>query len=394
MFNIYKNEIDKDNYIIATYKVSTIKDLKWAAWQIATGQSVGNPNIRNKWETDDLFEKHSCIILNSANLNDKNGEIKIGFPIVNFDFEEDGITQLMTSLFGGQLDIKHIDECKLIDIHFPSNNKIISAFKGPKYGITGLREKTKVYNKPMLLGIIKPKIITSEEILCSMVEEMIEGGCNLIKEDEIHSNPPCLPLSKRVPIIEKLIRNTNVVYFHTVNTDSIHLFDRVKLIEDGGGNGIHINFWAGLGAYKSVRDMNTSLALHFQTSGTKILSDRHHRYSVSWPVICMLAGLCGVDMAHVGMIGGYGNYDEDETLYATEVLQKLNVLPSYSCGMTAGNVNMVTRRIGCDYAVGAGGSMHGHPFGTRAGARAIAQAIDGVGGIEYDEAIRQWGLKQ
>jgi ribulose 1,5-bisphosphate carboxylase large subunit-like protein len=222
---------------------------------------------------------------------------------------------------------------------------------------------------------------------------MIEGGCNLIKEDEIHSNPSCLPLKERVKIIADLIKGTKVVFFHTVNCDPAHLLDRARYIVDNGGNGMHVNFWAGLGAYKSIRDLDLPLALHFQTSGTKILSDRQHRYNIAWPVICQLAGMAGVDMAHVGMIGGYGNYDENETLDATATLRFYNVLPSYSCGMTPGNINYVTKQIGIDYAVGIGGSLHGHNFGTKAGAKACIQAINGTGGIEYDEGVRQWGIK-
>ena len=30
-----------------------------AAWALSIGQSVGNPNIRNKWETDELFKNQT-----------------------------------------------------------------------------------------------------------------------------------------------------------------------------------------------------------------------------------------------------------------------------------------------------------------------------------------------
>ena len=39
------------------------KTLRDAAWNLAIGQSVGNPNVRNSWETDELFENASCIVL-------------------------------------------------------------------------------------------------------------------------------------------------------------------------------------------------------------------------------------------------------------------------------------------------------------------------------------------
>ena len=58
-----RGEISIDKYFVATYEVISKTNLKDAAWNIAIGQSIGNPNNRNKWETDELFENHSCIIL-------------------------------------------------------------------------------------------------------------------------------------------------------------------------------------------------------------------------------------------------------------------------------------------------------------------------------------------
>ena len=50
-----RSEIKLDDYFIATYDMSSSKNLKEAAWNLAIGQSVGNPNVRNEWETDELF---------------------------------------------------------------------------------------------------------------------------------------------------------------------------------------------------------------------------------------------------------------------------------------------------------------------------------------------------
>jgi hypothetical protein len=65
MVNIFRKEteINKDNYFIVDYFLESTKSLRDAAWQLAIGQSVGNPNVRNKWETEELFENHSCLVL-------------------------------------------------------------------------------------------------------------------------------------------------------------------------------------------------------------------------------------------------------------------------------------------------------------------------------------------
>ena len=81
----YNPLVDNSKYVIATYFIKSRNvDLKKAAWDLAIGQSVGNPNVRNQWETDELFIKYSCKILHDKEeLQNKSGKVKIGFPIVS-----------------------------------------------------------------------------------------------------------------------------------------------------------------------------------------------------------------------------------------------------------------------------------------------------------------------
>ncbi len=61
-------ELEKNRCVVVTYYIETYEalgDLKDAAWNLAIGQSVGNPNVRNRWESDDLFELSSCVIYHS-----------------------------------------------------------------------------------------------------------------------------------------------------------------------------------------------------------------------------------------------------------------------------------------------------------------------------------------
>jgi len=93
-------ELEKNRCVVVTYYIETYEalgDLKDAAWNLAIGQSVGNPNVRNRWESDDLFELSSCVIYHSEEeLKGKYlGTVKIGFPKVNTDWQGDGISHLM-----------------------------------------------------------------------------------------------------------------------------------------------------------------------------------------------------------------------------------------------------------------------------------------------------------
>ena len=62
---IFRKNVDEEKYLLADYYLEAIpsSNLRDAAWSLAIGQSVGNPNVRNEWETDDLFENHSCFVL-------------------------------------------------------------------------------------------------------------------------------------------------------------------------------------------------------------------------------------------------------------------------------------------------------------------------------------------
>jgi ribulose-bisphosphate carboxylase large chain len=311
--------------------------------------------------------------------------------VANIDFASDGIAQLLCFLMGGQLDIDTIETCWLEKLVIP-DWVIEKYFKMPKYGITGAREFTKTQDKPLLGGICKPKTGISPSILLDMVKEMVDGGVNFIKEDEIMANPDICPIEKRVSLISDYIRDKNVVYCFCINADPAHILDRVKFVHQEGGNGIHINFWSGMGVYKSVRELDLPLFMHFQKSGDKILTNKKHAFHIDWSVICYLAGLMGVDFIHTGMWGGYASDDENDLRNTMGILHSRNVVPALSCGMHPGIVNTITEKFGINYLANCGGALHGHPKGTVAGAKAMRQAIDKSFGLEYLDAINKWGI--
>lgn len=393
MTNIFNNMIDSNNYFIVTYYLESKTNLKDAAWNLAIGQSVGNPSVRNRWETEELFEKYSCIILHEEteldNIN--KGTVRIGFPIHNIDFATDGVSHLLVNIMGGQLDIDNIQKCHVLDIDFP--NSVTKYFLGPKFGIDGIRKFTNTYDKPLLGAIVKPKTGISPNTLLEMVKELVDGGVNFIKEDEILSSPKFCSLEDRVPLLCNFLKDKNIVYAFSIHSDHPYLIDRIKYIYNHGGNGVHVNFWCGLGAYKTIRELDLPIFVHFQKSGDKILTNKNHDFHIDWRVICKLAGMMGVDFIHAGMIGGYYKWEEEETIDAVKILNKFNVMPALSCGFHPGLTDFVTNKIGIDYMANVGGSIHGHPEGTLAGVKAMRQSIDHEYKDEYFSAIKLWGKK-
>ena len=391
----YNPNIDKSKYVIATYFMkSRNADLRKVSWDLAIGQSVGNPNVRNRWETEKLFEKSSCVIVHEKdNLKGlTQGKVKIAFPIINTDWEGDGISHLLCQLMGGQMDIDTFDSCRLIDLEFPAEIK--SKFLGPKYGVSGMREYTGQYDKPFSGAIVKPKTGMSANTLLDMVKELVDGGCDFIKEDEIMSNPSFCPIEERVPLIADWMakQSKKVVYAVCINGDHDHILKRATRVSELGGNAVHVNFWSGLGVYGAIRRLDLPLFIHFQKSGDKVITDSRHAFGIDWNVICQLAGMQGVDTIHAGMWGGYLSDDEDVLKKTISTLHTHNVVPALSCGMHPGLVQANVRQFGNNFIANVGGAIHGHPGGTLAGAKAMRQSVDKTGGDEYEQAIAKWGL--
>ena len=390
----YNTDIDRAKYFIATYDMTSSANLKDAAWALAIGQSVGNPNVRNQWENDELFENHSCVIVGDKTEleTQTKGIVKIAFPVINTDWNSDGIAHMLCQLMGGHVDIDIITKCRLIELELPV--AVTKNFLKPKFGLTGIREYTKQHNKPLLGAIVKPKTGITPKILLEMVKQMVDGGVDFIKEDEIMVNPIICPLEERVELVANYLakQTRKIVFCHTINCDPHILTDRVKRIHELGGNGVHINVFSGYGSYNSIRKLDLPMFLHFQSSGAKVTTDVSHRFSISWPVMCKLATLMGVDTIQTGMVGGYSNDDPDEISQCLEILKAGNTVPVLSCGFHPGLVEKVNSIAGIDYMANVGGAIHGHPGGTIAGAKAMRQAIDKSHAMEYEQAIAKWGF--
>lgn len=377
----------ENKYYYATYRL-VADDLKKATDALAIGQSVGNPSVRSEFETPELWRDHACI---TEILDNKYGIVKVGFPVNNINFEEDGISQILVQTMGGQMDIDIIKGCRLIDLEFPEEFK----FMGPKFGLSGMKSFCGVpKDQPLFGGITKPKVGLSPEKHFDLVKILIDGGCNFIKEDEILSGASHCDMYKRIDLVMNYIYKTNAKVFYcvSIHSDWPYLMERAKMVASMGGNGIHINFHCGLGSYRSIRRLNLPILMHFQKSGDRILTNPDHAYSISDILLYKLMSLSGCDTLHCGMIGGYMTADDLRTKDIVDMLMKQNSVPALSCGMHPGLVDNISNILGhANWMANVGGALTGHPDGTLAGTKAMVQAVTKKHGKEYQRAIEKWG---
>ncbi|MDD5699634.1 MAG: RuBisCO large subunit C-terminal-like domain-containing protein [Candidatus Nanoarchaeia archaeon] len=406
---LFQPEADKKSHIIATYFLRSQNLLK-AAKGVAIGQSIGNPDIRTGRDSAEIFRNNLAKILGTP--YDFNGQtegtVRIAYPLANLG-EGDGITQLLCTLMGGQMDIDMIESCQLRDIQLPSD--YLKQYQGPKFGMHEIKRRTRAVDRPLLGGIVKPKTGITVSQIEGLVEELLMGGVDFIKEDEILGNPKICPFYERVPKVVGLVRRyediqeREIFYTPCINADFPEFLRRAEFASSAGARAVHLNFHAGLGAYKTLRDADLETAIFFQKSGDKVLTSRNNTYSISWPVICKLARISGCDFIHAGMWGGYLS-DSLEDLSATMNILRNGkdypaTIPALSCGSHPGLVDTTRYHFGDNLMMNVGGAMQGHPLGTEAGARAMRQAMakplkeDMFGYMqgkpELKAAIEEWG---
>jgi ribulose 1,5-bisphosphate carboxylase large subunit-like protein len=382
---IFKKEIDKESHIIADYYIES-KDFTKAAKAIAIGQSIGNPDVRTQRDSPEMMENNLAKILNDPKYlsSRTSGKIRIAYPLINFG-EGDGITQLLCTLMGGQMDIDLIESCRLEDVQFPQ--EYLSRFKGPKFGMQEIKRRTGAINRPLLGGIVKPKTGITVPQLKGLVRELLEGGVDFIKEDEILGNPNFCKFNERIPAISDLVKEyekkqgREIFYAPCINGDYPYFIDRAKFAADHEGiRALHLNIWAGLPTYRALRDLDLDAAIFFQKSGDKVMTSKKNPYSIKWNVFNKLARMVGSDFIHAGMWGGYLSDTKEDLSEIMDSLRGKNqyaqTIPSLSCGSNPGLVDTTIKNYGNDLLMNVGGAIQGHPMGTTAGAIAMRQAFE------------------
>ena len=167
-------------YYTVTYEVHG-PDIADAAHNIAIGQSIGNPNIRSEIENAPNIKAFEALVDSI-----EGNIVKIKYPLDAFMWPN--ISQLLCIIQGGQSDIACVERCRVIAIDgLPYMNR-------PVLGMKRFKERVGAETRPLFGAIIKPKSGLNVEQLVSIVTEMIDGGADFIKEDEILANTTYLPL--------------------------------------------------------------------------------------------------------------------------------------------------------------------------------------------------------
>ncbi len=309
--------------------------------------------------------------------------IKIAYPLELF--EPANMPNILSSVAGNVFGLKALKNLRLLDLEFPK--QLTSSFKGPAFGIVGIRKLLKVPKRPLVGTIIKPKLGLETKDHAKVAYEAWFGGCDIVKDDENLSsqnfNPFSERLTKTLESRDKAQEETNErkVYMINITAETQTMLKRAQTVVDQGGEYVMVDILTcGWSALQTLRDQNFKLVIHAHRAGHAAFT-KNPLHGIAMKPIASVARIIGVDQLHVGTV--VGKMSETKT----EVIENIDackselgylkpVLPVASGGLHPRLVPALMETFGNDFVIQAGGGIHGHPDGTICGAKAMRQAVD------------------
>jgi ribulose-bisphosphate carboxylase large chain len=415
----------KDDELLALYYLEPARgeSMKRAAGAVASESSVGT------W-TPVPGLKLSHVGKVAATVYEIKGNwVKIAYPLNNFELGS--LPQIFSSIAGNVFGMKAVANLRLEDVRWPK--AMMRSFPGPQFGIQGVRKLLKIYDRPLLACVPKPKVgMTSEEHV-EIGYKIWTGGMDLLKDDENLTSQPFNKFEKRVRLAMKMRgkaeRETGERKSCLLNITAPwqEMERRAKLVAREGNEYVMVDILtAGWSAVQGVRELcqDLGLALYAHRAFHAAFT-RNPKHGMSMLMVAEAARLAGVDHIHAGsagvgkLVGAKGEaqlihehiehskYEVEEVharmrggrakagvrYFGEDWLHIKPVFPVTSGGLHPGILPDVIRAFGTDVTIQVGGGTHGHPKGSHAGAKAVRQAVDatmqGVSLQDYAETHRE-----
>ncbi|MGB3943885.1 MAG: RuBisCO large subunit C-terminal-like domain-containing protein [Methanothrix sp.] len=374
--------------VIAKYRVETDLPIEKAAEAIAAEQSTGT------W-TEVEREKLA------SDLSGRVIKAEGNFAYVAFPeelFEPGNIPQYLSVVAGNLFGLADLKKVRLLDVIFPQS--LVSAHKGPRFGIKEARKILGVFDRPLVGTIIKPKVGLRPQETAEVAGQAVRGGLDLIKDDETLTDQSFCPMDERVEAVmaelSKVEDETGKKAFYAVNVTSgaEEILERAEDAIDRGANMVMIDVLTSGFSALEVLSRGAKVPVHVhRTMHGAFTRDRSH--GISMVPISRLVRMAGGTNLHTGSYLGKMAGDREENDQCRDVLREewyglSPVFPVASGGLHPGNVRPNLEGYGVDCIVQAGGGVHGHPWGTTGGAMAMVQAVEAWGaGVFAEEYARR-----
>jgi len=344
-------------------------------------------------------------------------------------FEENSVVNIMSSIVGNVFGFKAVAALRLEDMRIPV--ALVKTFPGPSVGIYDERARLNKWNRPLLGGTVKPKLGLSAKDYSTIIYECLMGGMDMSKDDENMNSQPFNRWRDRflygMDAVKRAEAETSEAKGHFFNVTAGSTSEALQRMEYAAAQGSRFIMYdfitAGFAASADVFKRATELGLivHCHRAMHAVMS-RQKNHGIHMRVFAKWLRLTGGDHLHTGTVLGKLEGSKVETLGIIDLLRERvtpanperglcfeqdfaglkTIWPVASGGIHVMHIPELHRIYGNDSIWQFGGGTHGHPRGSRAGARANRVAIEAVvsgqtieqaaGACpELREAIDLWG---
>ncbi len=313
----------------------------------------------------------------------EGNEAKIAYPVELF--EPGNMPNVLSSVAGNVFGLRVLRNLRLTDVKF--SRQLVKSFKGPQYGVEGIRKLVGVQGRPLVGTIIKPKLGLKTVDHAKVAYEAWLGGCDIVKDDENLSSQSFNLFEERLAkTLESRDRaeeetGEKKVYMINITSGTKEMLHRAELVLRHGGEYVMIDILTcGFAALQTFRDQGFQLVIHAHRAGHAAFT-KNSLHGISMQVISRVARVIGVDQLHVGTVVGKMFETKEEVAencdaLTEEMFELKSVLPVASGGLHPRLIPALMEFFGKDFVIQAGGGIHGHKDGTISGAKAMRQAVD------------------
>ncbi|MDR1930463.1 MAG: ribulose 1,5-bisphosphate carboxylase large subunit [Treponema sp.] len=164
-------------------------------------------------------------------------------------------TQFLNVVFGN-ISIKRGIQVAAVD----PGKALGDLLKGPRFGVSGLRELLGVQDRPLVFSAIKPMGLSAGD-MAELAGSFALGGVDLIKDDHGLSNQVFAPFEERVKRCAAAVADANAktggktLYLPNVSAPQEQLLERALRAREWGAGGVFLNpGLTGIDALRAVTD--------------------------------------------------------------------------------------------------------------------------------------------
>lgn len=369
----------KDERFIVTYRIeaSTYEEAKSIAWAVQVEQTIEFPyefvtdpyikeTITGRLESLEPIVEDSPYINVGVMPNAVIDTSRYYLASISYHVDTTALeaTQFLNVVFGNSSLQPHI---WVVDIELCPT--LYDVFKGPQFGLQGIRRLVETPTRPMIQAVVKPMGTPNVE-LARMCGAYTRGGADVIKDDHGISNQSFSQYKDRVKRCAAMVQEMNAVhgthtlYAANVSGDGTDVLERAYFAKEAGATALMVA--AGLVGFGWLHKLATDENLRLPIIHHPAYSGGFVSPGVSGVADYLQLGLLprifGADMSIFVSYGGRFTFTEEQCKRISSYIKRPMGLMKAACpapggGVTDARLNELVELYGNDTMFLVGGDM-------------------------------------